>query len=142
MENNDLPSVSAEEARSTLAELEAAQRAVRDTPWPTWLYPVNAVLLGAYALHALIEDPWRLAVAMGIAGAILALNIVVGKRMGTPWILPTSRGFLACVALAAACMVTAVVLGHEHPALVITLAAAATVLYLLGAAIHHRSTRR
>lgn len=142
MENTNVPPVSAEEARSALAEMEAAQRAVRDTPWPTWLYPVNALLIGAYALHALIEDAWRLAVAMGIAGAILAINIIVGKRMGTPWILPTSRSFLTCVALAAACMVTAVVLGHEHPVPVITLAAAAALLYLLGAAFHHRSTHR
>jgi len=142
MENNNVPPVSAEEARSTLAEMEAAQRAVRDTPWPTWLYPVNALLLGAYTLHALIEDEWRFAVSVGIAGTILALNVIVGKRMGTPWILPTSRGFLACVCLAAACMVAAVVLGHEHPVLIIALAVAATVLYLLGSVLHHRSTHR
>lgn len=142
MENNNVPPVSAEEARSALTEMEAAQRAVRDTPWPTWLYPVNALLIGAYALHALIEDSWRLAVAMGIAGAILALNIVVGKRMGTPWILPTSRGFLTCVVLAAACMVTAVILGHEHSTAVIALAAGAAAFYLLGSVLHHRSTHR
>lgn len=142
MENNNVPPVSAEEARSALTEMEAAQRAVRDTPWPTWLYPVNALLLGAYSLHALIEDWWGLVVALGIAAVILALNIVVGRRMGTPWILPTSRGFLTCVALAALCMVTAVFLGHEHPVAIIALAAAAALLYLLGSVFHHRSTRR
>lgn len=141
MENN-LPPVSAEEARSALTEMETAQRAVRDTPWPTWLYPVNALLLGAYALASLIEDGWRLAVWLGLAATIIALNIVVGLRMGTPWILPTSRGFQVGVALAGICMVAAVILGPAHPALIVGLAVGSTVFYLIGCAFHHRSTRR
>lgn len=140
MENN-LPPVSAEEARSALTEAEAAQRAVRDTPWPTWLYPVNALLLGSYALATLLES-WTLVTLLAIAGVTFALNVIVGKRMGTPWILPTSRGFLTCVVLAAACMVTAVLLGPEHTAAVVALAAGASALYLIGSVLHHRSTHR
>lgn len=141
MENN-LPNVDADEARSALAEVEAAQRAVRDTPWPTWLYPVNALLLGAYAVASLIEAWWRLPVWLGLAAGILALNIAAGMRMGTPWIVPTSRGFQVCVAVATLCMVSTVLLGPGHAMAVIALAATSTVTYLVGGVLHHRSTHR
>ena len=139
METNSSPDPAA--AREALAQAAADQRAVRDTPWPTWLYPVNAVLLGAYAAATLL-DPWHLPAWLALAALMLAVNITVGRRMGTPWVLPTSRGFLTFLVLAAACMVGAIFTGPEHPTAVWALAAGACISYLVGCAFHHRSTRR
>ena len=55
MENIDR-SPSAAQAREALASIQGVQRAVRDTPWPTWLYPTNALLLGAMALTFLLQE--------------------------------------------------------------------------------------
>ena len=41
------------EASAGLEAVAEAQRAVRDRPWPLWLYPANALLLGGLALTGL-----------------------------------------------------------------------------------------
>lgn len=132
---------SADEARAALREAQAAEHAVRDTPWPVWLYPVNALLLGSYALATLVGSG-RLLVWLGIAAVMLTINVVVGRRMGTPWIVPTSRGFQVALGVAAACMVAALVVDRDRPVAVIVLAAAAVVTFLVGSVLHRRSTGR
>ena len=129
------------EARAALDDIDRVQRAVRDTPWPVWLYPVNGVLLAMFALTALL-DSWL--AFLGVAAVIIAVNVVTGYRMGTPWALPTDRGFLVCVALSGFCVALAQVVGDPSgPALpVVLLAAAATTTYSIGSILHYRSTRR
>ena len=129
------------EARTALDDIDRVQRAVRDTPWPVWLYPVNAVLLAASALTALLDSPASL---LGVAAVIIAVNVITGYRMGTPWALPTNRGFLACVALSALCVALAQAVGNPSgPAgPVVLLAAAAASIYSIGSILHDRSTRR
>ncbi|WP_432520990.1 hypothetical protein [Kineococcus sp. SYSU DK006] len=130
-----------DEARAALAGIQQVQRAVRDTPWPTWLYPTNALLLGAMTLTFLLEQH-RTAAFLAVALVVAAVNLVAGYRMGAPWALPTSRLFLAAVAAAGACVVAALVLADltrsSWPVLV--LAVAATALYSAGAVAHRRST--
>jgi hypothetical protein len=140
MENN-VPAPNPAEAQAALAEIDTAQRAVRDTPWPTWIYPVNALLLGAMtATFALGEDGFVPFLAAG--ATLIAVNVVAGYRMGTPYTLPTSRGFLALVAAAMACLVggfiVAEVTTRGWP--IVVLAVAATVLYLVAGVVHRRST--
>ena len=76
--------------------------------------------------------------------ATVAVNVITGYRMGTPWALPTSRGFLASVALSAAFVVFA--LAFADPSLpawaLVLLAVAATTTYSIGSFVHYRSTRR
>ncbi len=106
-----------------------------------WLYPVNAVLLAASALTALLDSPASL---LGVLAVIIAVNVITGYRMGTPWALPTNRGFLACVALSALCVALAQAVGNPSgPAgPVVLLAAAAASIYSIGSILHYRSTRR
>ena len=131
------------EAREALASIERAQRAVRDTPWPTWLYPVNAVLVGAMALASLLQEHGNTAL-LAIAAAIVGVNVTAGYRMGTPWALPTSRVFLAAVAASTLCVVAAIAVAGltERGWPVVVLAIAATVIYLVGGVGHRRSTGR
>jgi hypothetical protein len=137
------PAPDAAAAAKALAEIESAQRAVRDTPWPVWLYPVNAVLLGAMALTTLLDEHSTKAL-LAIALAVVAVNVLAGLRIGTPWALPTSRGFLTAVAVSAgllgAALVTSGLTDRAWP--VVLLAAGTTVSYLVGSVLHHRSTRR
>src|SRR3712207_6661629 len=102
------PRPDAAAAERALAEIESAQRAVRDTPWPVWLYPVNAVLLGVMALTTLLDE-YRTAVWLVAGLAILGVNVLAGLRSGTPWALPTSRGFLTAVAVSAGFLVAAMI---------------------------------
>ncbi|AJW38925.1 hypothetical protein NY08_895 [Rhodococcus sp. B7740] len=129
------------EARTALDDIDRVQRAVRDTPWPVWLYPVNAALLAMFALTALLDS--RLAF-LGVAAVIIAVNVVTGYRMGTPWALPTDRGFLTCVALSGLSVALAQAVGDPSgPAWpVVLLAAAAASIYSIGSILHYRSTRR
>ncbi|GAB2588442.1 hypothetical protein Aab01nite_43100 [Paractinoplanes abujensis] len=131
----------ANEAREALASIDVAQRAVRDTPWPTWIYPVNAVLLGGMALAALAPEHRRLTTLWAVALVVIAVNATVGYRMGTPWTWPTSRVFLASVVAAGACVAAAFVV-TGHTALTVALAVAAAALYLAGSVAHRRSTGR
>jgi hypothetical protein len=142
MENiNDNPDPAA--ARAALTEIAEAERAIRDTPWPTWLYPVNAILLGALALTGLLEKD-RSGVLLAVALTVIAVNLAVGYRMGTPWALPTSRAFLASVYISAGCVVLAMVVAAVSEASwpVIALAVGATISYAIGSVFHRRRTAR
>ncbi|MDV6261854.1 hypothetical protein [Rhodococcoides yunnanense] len=142
MENIGRPTSS--EASAALDDIDRVQRAVRDTPWPVWLYPVNAVLLGSMALTPLLADVGRIIALLTLAAVTLAVNMITGYRMGTPWALPTSRGFLAAVAVSVAFIVVA--LAFAQPSLpawaLILLAIAAATTYSIGSLVHYRSTRR
>ncbi|MCI2239525.1 hypothetical protein MO973_39025 [Paenibacillus sp. TRM 82003] len=131
------------EAREALAGVESAQRAVRDTPWPTWIYPVNALLLGAMALTSLLTEDRR-TVFLAVAFTIVGVNMAAGYRMGAPWTVPTSRGFLAAVAAAGACVLAAFLVAEltELAWPVVALAVAATTAYLVAGVVHRRSTGR
>lgn len=140
MENNPhVPSL--DEARAALANIDTAQRAVRDTPWPTWIYPVNALLLGAMTLtFALGDDGFTPRLAA--SAVLITVNLLAGYRMGTPFTLPTSRVFLASVVAAAACVLIAFIVAEltaqQWPIIVLAIAAAA--IYLAGGVAHRRST--
>ncbi|MGX6608162.1 hypothetical protein ACWKSP_39480 [Micromonosporaceae bacterium Da 78-11] len=137
MENNLDPA----EAREALADIDTAQRAVRDTPWPTWIYPVNAFLLGAMALTFALGDD-GFAPLLAASAVLIAVNMLAGYRMGTPFTLPTSRVFVASVVAAAACVLAAFVVAEvtarQWPIVVLAIAAAA--IYLAGGLTHRRST--
>lgn len=132
------------EAREALASIDRVQRAVRDTPWPTWIYPVNAVLMGAMALATLTPEGRRPIALMAAALLTVAVNVTAGYRMGTPWTLPTSRVFLAAVAASGLCVLAATAVadsaGPSWP--IVALAAAAAAFYLAGSVAHRRSTGR
>lgn len=134
------------QARAALAGIQQVQRAVRDTPWPTWLYPVNAALLGALTLTFALQAH-RTAAFLAVALAVVGVNALAGYRMGTPWALPTSRLFLGAVAAAGGCVLAAAVAsdlaeGTARSRLVLLLALAASALYLAGAVAHRRCTGR
>ncbi|XVV15889.1 hypothetical protein ACQP2X_16520 [Actinoplanes sp. CA-131856] len=140
MENNVHVPGSAE-AREALASIETAQRAVRDTPWPTWIYPVNALLLGAMTLSfALGEDGVTYLLAGG--AVLVAVNMLAGYRMGTPFTLPTSRVFLALAFTAMGCLLAAFIVAEittqRWP--IVILAVGAAVLYLAAGVVHRKST--
>ncbi|WP_229067361.1 hypothetical protein [Actinoplanes sp. DH11] len=140
MENNaQVPN--AAEAREALADIDTAQRAVRDTPWPTWIYPVNALLLGAMTLTFALGDDGFVPL-LATSAVLIAVNLLAGYRMGTPYTLPTSRAFLASVGAAIACLFTAFVVAEltaqRWPIVVLAIAAAA--FYLAGGVAHRRST--
>jgi len=142
MENTD-PAPDSSSAHEALADIDRAQRAVRDTPWPIWLYPVNAILLGAMALTPLLED-YGVATMLAISALIVALNVMAGHRIGTPWVIPTNRVFLTSITVSVACLGAALIVYDQtdRVAFVVALAGGATVSYLIGSVAHHRSTRR
>jgi uncharacterized membrane protein YccC len=140
MENNvQVPDPA--EAREALTNIETAQRAVRDTPWPTWLYPVNALLLGVMTLTFVLgEDGLVFLLATG--AVLIAVNLLAGYRMGAPFTLPTSRAFLALAFTAIGCLLAAFVVAElttqRWP--IVVLAVVAAVLYLAAGVVHRRST--
>ncbi|MEV0902034.1 hypothetical protein [Actinoplanes sp. NPDC049802] len=140
MENNThVPNPA--EAREALADIDTAQRAVRDTPWPTWIYPVNALLLGAMTLtFALGDDGLVLLLAAG--AALMAVNVLAGYRMGAPYTLPTSRVFLALAGASTMCLFAAFVVAEltTQARPIVVLAVAAAAFYLAGGVVHRRST--
>lgn len=140
MENNlHIPNPA--EAREALASIDTVQRAVRDTPWPTWIYPVNALLLGGMTLtFALGGDGFVPFLALG--AVLVAVNMLLGYRMGTPFAYPTSRPFIASVGAGMACLIAAFVIGETSVRRwpIVVLAIAATAFYLAGAVAHRRST--
>ena len=138
---NDASVPNPAEAREALATIDTVQRAVRDTPWPTWLYPVNALLLGAMTLtFALGDDGFVPLLATG--AVLIAVNMLAGYRMGTPFTLPTSRLFLASVGAAMACLLGAFTVAEFTTRAwpIVLLAIAATAFYLAGGVAHRRST--
>jgi hypothetical protein len=140
MENN-MPVPNPAEAREALASIDTAQRAVRNTPWPTWIYPVNALLLGAMTLtFAFGEDGFVYLLAAG--AALMAVNVLAGYRMGTPYTLPTSRVFLALVGASTACLFAAFAVSELTAQAwpIVVLAVAAAAFYLAGGVAHRRST--
>lgn len=144
MENNrpdPVEAVDAEQAAAALADIDRDQRAVRDTPWPLWLYPVNSILLTALGLSFLLPESgmWvTLLVAFGIIGA----NLLAGRANGVPFALPTSRAFLGLVALSGALLLGAhaAVREIEGPGLAVVLSVAAGATYAVGCWVHRRST--
>lgn len=130
------------EARDALASIQDVQQALRDTPWPTWLYPFNAVLLGALALTPLLEEN-RSSAVLALALAVVTANVATGYRMGTPWVLPASRGFLVAVVASISCVVAALVISSLSARVwpILVLGGATTTLYLVGAVMHRGSTR-
>jgi len=140
MENNTHAPNPAE-AREALADVDTAQRAVRNTPWPTWIYPVNALLLGAMALtFALGDDGFVFLLAA--SAMLMAVNVLAGYRMGTPYTLPTSRVFLTLVGASMACLLAAFVVAELTAQAwpIVVLAVAAAAFYLAGGVAHRRST--
>jgi hypothetical protein len=140
MENNThVPNPA--EAREALADIDTAQRAVRDTPWPTWIYPVNALLLGAMTLTFAFGDD-GFVYLLAAAATLMAVNVLAGYRMGTPYTLPTSRVFLALVGASAACLFAAFVVAELTAQAwpIVVLAVATAAFYLAGGVAHRRST--
>lgn len=131
----------ASEARRALEGIESAQLAVRNTPWPTWIYPINAALLGALALSALVEQDRR-TIVLALMAVIIAINVYAGYRTGVPSAMPTSGMFVAVVAASGACVVAAFVVTEFTTSVwpVVVLAVLAAVGYLIGGRIHRVST--
>ncbi|MEV4704469.1 hypothetical protein [Actinoplanes sp. NPDC049316] len=140
MENNPhVPNPA--EAREALANIDTAQRAVRDTPWPTWIYLVNALLIGAMTLTFALGDDGHVFL-LGTSAALTAVNMLAGYRMGTPFALPTSRVFLAAVGASVACVLAAFIVAEltTQPWPIVVLAVVAAAFYLAGGVAHRRST--
>ncbi|WP_413316675.1 hypothetical protein AA0Z99_08535 [Agrococcus sp. 1P02AA] len=132
------------DAAASLAAVAAAERAVRDRPWPLWLYPANALLLGGVAIAGLIPSSMIGAiVVVALASAMAALNYGAGRRMGTPFAIPTSRGFRILVAASGAFVLLAMLArAAELPWAIIACTVGAIVAYALASVLHLRSTRR
>lgn len=61
-------------AADGLDAIAAARRAVRDQPWPTWLYPTNALLLGAITLTSLLDSSMMASLLILVLGVGVALS--------------------------------------------------------------------
>ena len=133
--------------REAAAELDAAghaQRAVRDRPWPTWLYPINATLLGGVALAGLLRSSMLAAVLVVVlASALAALNYWAGRLMGTPFAIPTSTGFHVLAAASGLFIIGSLFARSAGlDWVIVAFAAGAVVSYGLASVVHYRSTRR
>jgi hypothetical protein len=95
------------------------------------------------AMAALLHEH-RSSVLLALALTVVGVNVTAGYRMGSPWTLPTSRGFLASVAASASCLVAALAAPNltQRSWPVVVLAIAATAIYLVGSVVHRRSTGR
>ncbi|MFD0555898.1 hypothetical protein ACFQ3B_02415 [Stackebrandtia endophytica] len=134
--------VGRDKAAADLAAVAAAQRAVRDQPWPIWLYPANAVLLATMALTPMLSDAMKLMTCLPLAAVVFGLNYWVGLRIGTPFALPTSRGFLTAVVIAGLILIAAVLAGSlgAPNGIFPLLAVGVAVSYGIGSILHYRST--
>jgi len=133
--------------RSAAADLDAiadAKRAIRDRPWPSWLYPVNVIALGGVALSGIIDSSMIAAlVTLAFAMVLAIANSAAGQLIGAPFALPTSRTFRILAAVSAVFVLASLparLIGSD--ALVIASAAAAMLSYAIGAVVHAASTRR
>jgi len=137
------PTPDPREAAAALGAVSDAQAAVRDRPWPIWLYPINALLLGGVALAGLVDSAAIGALVIGVlAVCLVALNYGAGRHMGTPFAIPTSRGFRVLVAAASAFVIGALFARMaDLDWAIIACAVGATSCYAIGAVLHVRSTR-
>lgn len=132
------------EAAAQLDDAAAAARAIRDTPWPAWLYPTNALLLGGLALDSLVR-PSILAALLVIVLAVgfVAINFWAGRRIGAPFAIPTSAGFRILAAIAAVLVLASLFTRElEGPWPTVACAVGAVASYGIGSVLHWRSTRR
>lgn len=139
-ETTSLPPVP-HEAAAGLDAITTAQRAIRDRPWPVWLYPTNALLLAGLALTDLLESSMLAAFVAVILGPALALiNYLVGRRMGTPFAIPTHRGFCLLAALSAVFLIASLFASDAQLNwAIIACAAGAAISYGLASMLHSRS---
>lgn len=141
MENNR-PAVDPAAAADALAEIDQDRRAVRDTPWPAWLYPVNSLLIAAIGLSFQLPERamWvTLALSLLLAGA----NLLAGRVNGVPFALPTSRLFVGLVAVSAVLLLASRTAAREAdgPWLNVAVSLAAGATYAVASRVHFRSTR-
>lgn len=132
------------EASAGLDAAADARRAVRDRPWPLWLYPINALLLGGLALAGLLRSSMLATLVVLILGiALAALNYRAGRLIGTPFAIPTSLGFRILVAVSGAfVLVSLLARGADLEWAIIVCAVGAVISYGLGSVLHYRSTHR
>ncbi|WBB65121.1 hypothetical protein [Micromonospora sp. WMMD812] len=138
------PNSDPHEASAGLKAVADAQRAVRDRPWPLWLYPANALVLGGLALTGLVESSMLAAFVVLVLGvALAALNYWAGHLMGTPFAVPTSRGFRILAALSGAFVIVSLFArAADLEWAIIVCVAGAAISYSLGSVLHYRSTHR
>jgi hypothetical protein len=105
------------------------------------LYPTNALLVGAVALTGLIGSSVVAALAaVALACLLAAVNYRAGRAIGTPYAIPTNRGFRVLAALSGVFVVVSVLAGSAG--WVLAGAAGAVVSYGVGSVLHYRSTHR
>lgn len=142
MENND-PITDPDEARASLADIDGAEHAVRDVPWPIWLYLVNAALLAMLTVAVSLDDR-RTAAITAIALTMIAANYLAARALNIPWAIPSSRVFIGalsvCIVVAVGALMLADVVDTLWP--FIALAAGNAVIYLIGCFHHHRTATR
>ncbi|GLU48424.1 hypothetical protein [Nocardiopsis ansamitocini] len=138
------PNPDPREAAAGLDAAAGARRAVRDRPWPVWLYPINAILLGGLALAGLLHSSMLATFVVLIIGiALAALNYWAGRLMGAPFVIPTSTGFRILGAVSGAFVIGSLfarAAGLEWVIVVCAIGAVAS--YGLGSILHYRSTHR
>ena len=142
MENNrNLPDPA--EAREVLADIERAEHAVRDVPWPIWLYAFNAVTLLALPATLLLPDYYS-ASAILLILAQISVNVWAGRHYTIPWAIPSDMTFRICCYIAVALSVSPFLLDiFTDPTWHVGIAGAiAAPLYLLGCLFHHRNATR
>lgn len=139
---NKRPALDPSQAADALAAIDRDQRAVRDTPWPLWLYPVNTVLLVALGLSFLAPER-ALWVTLLIVLAVVGANLLAGRVNGAPFALPTSRAFLGLVAVSGFLLVASHAAARELDTALgnVALSLAAGATYAVACWVHHRSTR-
>ncbi|MGW9404286.1 hypothetical protein ACWGQ2_09995 [Arthrobacter sp. NPDC055585] len=134
------------DGRRAAADLNAArnaQEAILGLPWPWWLYTANGSLLGAAALLPLLGSPAASGLLVLLVLIICVFNYWAGLRMGAPFAVPRSLGFLVCVAMSAAFLTAAIVAGGSGATWLVWICAAGTVVsYAVGSVLHYRGTRR
>lgn len=133
--------------REAAAQLDAAAdaaRSIRDIPWPAWLYPANALLLGGLALDNLVRPSILAAIlALVLAVGFVAINYWAGRRIGAPFAIPTSAGFRILAAVAAVFVLASLFTREfDTPWPTIACAVGAVTSYSIGSVLHWRSTHR
>src|SRR5699024_10581733 len=125
-----------------LSAVADAQRAVRDQPWPVWLYPTNALLLAGLALTGLLASSMLAAFTALILGvSLVVVNYWAGRRMGTPFAVPTSRSFRALLVVSAIFLIASLFASDANLEwAIIGCAAGAAISYGIGSIVHYRST--